>query len=193
MVSILAKKSCVLSLFDESSGLMGSFGRYNPGGASLDRAIYLELFNGADEFRRDLCNKSSVVTNPRLNISLLGHPSFFIKAMREEQQIRDDGLMQRFLSCCPKPKFDSASEINEARTNQRKFSFSVLLYVVARIHNRLDGYESEEPNQEKPTLNEYSFSKSALTEFDKTYTEYRSISKDMNDVDVFIRYLFNKF
>ena len=168
---------------------MGSFGRYNAGGASLDRAIYLELFNGSEQFRRDLCSKSSVIKNPRLNIGLLGHPSFFIKAMRDEQHTRDDGLMQPFLSCCLKPTFDSSVEINEARNKNRKFSFTVLLYVVRRIHSSVhDSGYADEPNEEKPELNEYRFNKCAQAYFDNTYSEYRMVSKEMNDVDVFIRY-----
>jgi hypothetical protein len=104
LCSIMKEQNCVLSLFDECSTFMGSFGRYsNGGGAAYDRAFYLELFNGSKSFRRDLSKSRTVVKNPRLNICLLGHPQTFIKAIRYEQEHKDDGLMQRFLTCCPKP------------------------------------------------------------------------------------------
>jgi hypothetical protein len=56
VVVILASENCILSLFDESSKFLGSFSRYNHGGSSYDRSIYLDLFIGRHAFRRDLAN-----------------------------------------------------------------------------------------------------------------------------------------
>ena len=86
-MAILAKENCILSLFDKSSQFLETFGRYNHGGASYDRSIYLDLFKGRHEFRWDLANKRTVVKFPRLNICLLGHPVSFIKLMKEEQTL----------------------------------------------------------------------------------------------------------
>lgn len=64
---------CVISLWDEASTLMSSFGLYKGGdGKSYDRSIILELFNAPKIYRRDLTNSRIYIQNPRLNLSILG-------------------------------------------------------------------------------------------------------------------------
>ncbi len=80
--------------------------------------MYLELFNGKDEYIRDLCNKSTHIVNPRLNLCMLDHSSSFFKLMREELGM-DDGLLQRFLSISPSPCFSDSDFIEKASQNPR--------------------------------------------------------------------------
>ena len=69
----LEKFQSVISLWDESSSFMSSFGRYSgTSSAGYDRSIYLELSNASEEFRRDLKNARCVIDDPRLSIGLLG-------------------------------------------------------------------------------------------------------------------------
>ena len=75
----------IASFFDESSQFIGSFGRYNGGGANYDRSIYLELANGGSDFRRDLKSERTIIKNPRLNLCINGHPSTFIEAFNAEK------------------------------------------------------------------------------------------------------------
>jgi hypothetical protein len=56
--------------------------------------------------------------------------------MREKQATRDDGLMQRFLFCCPWPTFFDAEEICTVQKILRKFSLTVLMYVIKIIHEQ---------------------------------------------------------
>jgi hypothetical protein len=188
LISMLEENNCILSLFDEASAFYGSFGRYSNGGALYERSIYLELFNAKDTFRRDLKNKKTRIANPRLNICLLGHPQFFVKAMREEQSNRDDGLMQRFLSCCPKPIFFSAEDIEQAQLFERKFSFTVLLYTIKVFHIQKVVSEAViDNNSKQKKIIKYLFDKEAKATYNSIFTTYRSVSAFMNDHDVFIR------
>ena len=50
---MLSESQKVLSRLDEGGIFFGSFGRYNPAGVALDRAVYLELSNGPEIFNRD--------------------------------------------------------------------------------------------------------------------------------------------
>jgi hypothetical protein len=156
---------------------MASFGRYTGGGSAYDRAIYLELFNGKKVFRRDLKSARSLVKNSRLNICVLGHPHSFIKAIREERGAYEDGLMQRFLSCCPKPHFFSSFEINEARSTRREFSMTVLLYIARLLHERF--VLIEKTNEKARKKIEYTFEEESQTLFNEVYTEYRRVSEQM--------------
>ncbi len=176
-------------MFDESSSFYGSFGRYSNGGALYERSIYLELFNGKETFRRDLTKKKTRIVNPRLNICLLGHPQFFVKAMREEQSNRDDGLMQRFLSCCPKPNFYSANEIDDAQSSPRKISMTLLMYSVQFFHSqKLMSDVVIENNTDQKAAIKYFFNQQSKEYYNSIYSEYRNVSALLNNEDVFIRY-----
>jgi hypothetical protein len=201
LCSILEENNCILSLFDESSAFYGSFGRYSAGGASYERSIYLELFNGKATFKRDLKKEKTRIDNPRLNICLLGHPQFFIKSMREEQATRDDGLMQRFLFCCPKPTFFDAEEICNAQKIPRKFSLTILMYLIKIFHEQTIREKNNDNEIKMKLLYEdskkekiiYSFSEEAASLYKTFYTDFRRISADMNECDVFIRYNLLKY
>jgi len=200
LCSILEDNNCILSLFDESSAFYGSFGRYSNGGASYERSIYLELFNGKSTFKRDLKKEKTRIYNPRLNICLLGHPQYFVKAMREEQATRDDGLMQRFLFCSPKPCFYDAHTIQKAQMVPRLVSFTVLLYLIKVQHEqKIKQHDNQEDDKisinkmkiihednEKKTI-KYKFDSDAEQAYLQYYSEFREISAEMNEHDVFIR------
>jgi hypothetical protein len=175
----------MLSLFDESSQFLGSFGRYTNGGSSYDRGVYLELFNGKDEYIRDLCNKSTHIVNPRLNLCMLGHPSSFFKLMREELGM-DDGLMQRFLSISPSPCFSDSDFIEKAGQNPRPFTLTTLLFNIQLFHNFVDNEETVLDNRLKKVVT-YKMEGESKIFFKQTYSEYREVSKKMHDHDIFIR------
>jgi hypothetical protein len=188
----MKENNCILSLFDEGSPFMGLFGRYSSGGAAYDRAIVLELFHGLKTFRRVSTKNRTCVKDPRLNICLLSHPCSFVKAICEEQESKEDGLMQRFLTNCPKPMFSSAQQIIEASKIERKMSLTSLLYVVHLIHHQVvpaDKLETGSSTRRK--LLEYSLSDEARVVFNTTYSEYRKICENMNEIDIFIRYVCN--
>ena len=151
---------------------MGSFGLYKAGGSVYDRGIYLELYNACDRFRRDLKSSRTVISNPRCNICIMGHPNKFYKSIQEERFLKDDGLMQRFLSCSPKPSFLNSEEIREARLSTKPFSLSCVLYLIKHAHEN---------------ITKYVFTVDAQVEFESNYSDYRKISEKFNQTDVFIR------
>ena len=159
-----------------------------------ERSIYLELFNGKNAFKRDLKREKTRIENPRLNICLLGHPQFFIKSMREEQATRDDGLMQRFLFCSPKPIFYEAEDIRLAQSIPREFSFTVLMYIVKIFHEQKmkdsddNGLKMSNINADGEKIKiKYRFTKEADQLYKQYYSQFRRISAEMNECDVFIR------
>ena len=109
--------------------------------------------------------------------------------MREEHENKDDGLMQRFLTNCPKPMFSSAQQLIEASKIERKMSLTSLLYVVHLIHHQVHHHENGSSSRRK--LLDYSLSDEARVIFNKTYSEYRKVCENMNEVDIFIRYVLN--
>ena len=167
---------------------------YNAGGASYERSIYLELFNGDSTFKRDLKKEKSRIANPRLNLCLLGHPQFFVKSMREEQATRDDGLMQRFLFSCPKPQFYDPDDIMKAQLVPRKCSFTVLMYVIKVFHEQ-SIKETKNNLVIKKCLNtdgkkkdiKYTFNAEAQELYYKIFREFKNIREEMNEYDTFIR------
>lgn len=64
----------MISLWDEATMFMSSFGRYSGSGSSAnyDRSNYNEIFNGGDIFTRDIKGLRCRVNKPRLQIVLLG-------------------------------------------------------------------------------------------------------------------------
>ena len=158
-----------LSLFDESSAFIGALGRYNNGGHSYDRGVFLQIFNGTT-YNRDLKGSRTRLKNPKLNICLLGHPSSFIRLIREEIENFDDGLLQRFLFCTPEPLLNNLDEIR-ARPYP-EFSMTCILYLVYKLN-------------EKKIV--YTFKKEAMDVYDQIYNKFRRIVKEANKVDSFIR------
>ena len=173
----------VLSLFDESSTFMGSLGRYSGGGSKYERSIYNDLFNGSSSFNRALTKASYNIVNPRLNICLLGHATEFIQYMREERANKDDGLIQRILCSAPLPKFYSMEIVKEARNSDKAFSIAVFFYIIHRFHKRkiLDNQ-----NRSVNINLLYIFDDDAAKVFNSYYSEYKSISQRMNNIDNFI-------
>ena len=49
-----------------------------------------------------------------MEIFFKGHPFQFLDTMKSEKSSRDDGLIQRFMICAPKPVFLTAEDINNA-------------------------------------------------------------------------------
>ncbi|CAF1072925.1 unnamed protein product, partial [Brachionus calyciflorus] len=86
----------VVCLYEEALRFLSAFGMYN-GNASHDRSVYLEMSGGPDEFTRDITNERLIIDQPRVNISLSGQPSIFIKLVQDELTSKDDGLIHRFL------------------------------------------------------------------------------------------------
>jgi len=64
----------MLSMWDEATMFVSSFGRYGNGSAAnYDRSVYLEVANAGEVFTRDLKGSRSRIHNPRLQICLLGN------------------------------------------------------------------------------------------------------------------------
>ena len=112
---------------------MSSFGLYKgSNGAGYDRIIILELFNAPKQFKRDLKVERTTITNPRLNICVLGHPDAYIKCIQDERANKDDGLIQTFHLCVPQPAFFTPEEIMSADTNY--CAIQKVFYAVYIIH-----------------------------------------------------------
>ena len=58
---------------------MGTFGRYNSGGAAYDRGIVNMLFNAPNVVNRDLKSAKTRVQTASFNTVMLGHPEIFGK------------------------------------------------------------------------------------------------------------------
>jgi hypothetical protein len=130
----------MLSLLDESSQFLGSFG-----GLSYHRGVYLELIN---EYIRDLCYKSTHIVNPRLNLYMVGRPSSFFKLTREALGM-DDGLIQLFLSISPSTCFSDSDSVEKAGQNPRPFILTTLLFNIQLYHNFVKNEETVLDNRLK--------------------------------------------
>ena len=63
---------------------------------------------------------------------LLGHPMYFIGALKNERFTYDDGLFQRILMCAPSPPKVKAEEIRTAPGTI--ISLHCLFYIIHKIH-----------------------------------------------------------
>jgi hypothetical protein len=186
IVEILKTNQCIISLFDEASAFWGSFGRYTTGNGSYDRAFYTEIYNALSVYRRDLKSERTFVNNPRLNIYLMGHPHAFIKCMLDEKSNKVDGLMQRFLSCCPQPMFYKSNFINDAREVSRSISLKVLLYCVKLLHSIV--IENDLNIIQKEAII-YTFDAETTEFFNSFCDRCKEVCEVMNLRDIFIRYI----
>lgn len=58
----------IVSFFDESSTLMGSFGLKKEGDGKYDRSVYLELNTGPDGYDRTLTSNRLYIDRPRISL-----------------------------------------------------------------------------------------------------------------------------
>jgi len=131
----------MLSLYDESATFLGSLGRYSSGtgAASYDRSIYLSLWGALDSYERDLKSERTRIDNPRLNLSVNGHPTQFINLLRNERFFYDDGLFQRMLCNAPVGPKVYAEDIRN--TPQSIVALHCILYFLYVAHfNRNRNY-----------------------------------------------------
>jgi Protein of unknown function (DUF3987) len=150
---------------------MSSFGLYKgSGGGTYDRSVISELYNAPRRYKRDLCKNRTCIDNPRLNISMLGHPESYIRNVREERIQKDDGLMQRFLFCAPEPAFYSAEYINTE--HERCCAIEKVFCAVYYSH-------------EKGT--HYVLSQEAHDLFCDYYSDFKNLVRKTNLNDVFLR------
>ncbi|RNA05204.1 hypothetical protein BpHYR1_040782 [Brachionus plicatilis] len=127
------KPQFVLSLWDESSTFLNSFGLYKgQNSSSYDRSIYNDLYNAPSFYRRDTANSRQVFKEPRLNICVLGHPPTFIELIKNEVNSKDDGLIQRFHLCAPDPEFIKDKMIMNAQ--QPACSLEVLFCIIWKLN-----------------------------------------------------------
>jgi hypothetical protein len=135
LVDKLDENPSILPLFDESTAFYGSLGLYKQGaGVSYERSVYLELHNGDSDYNRGLKSKSNYVEKPRFNLSLLGHPSEFIQMVRKEKTNLDDGMIQRFLLCAPKPVCLKSIEILSCPDPE--FDLSLIFFVIKTMNSK---------------------------------------------------------
>lgn len=92
----------LLSVRDEFEELIGSFDAYRGGGkgASQDRALYLQLFDGGPLVVDRISSGSVYVPNWSVGMLVNGTPSGMRKLARH---LNPDGLLQRFLVVAVKP------------------------------------------------------------------------------------------
>lgn len=170
LIELIKNLQFVLSMFDEGNAFLGSFGRYN-GGSSYDRSIFLELYNAPNFYNRDLKSARTRLVNPRLNLCLLGHPSTFIKLIKEERENFDDGLTQRFLICAPKPLLNfTLSQIKSAE--RPRCSIVCILYTIFRINQDPKFYQLENDS---------------FDEFEIYFNEFRQLISITNNKDAYLR------
>ncbi|RNA03124.1 hypothetical protein BpHYR1_006468, partial [Brachionus plicatilis] len=128
----LNKLQFVLSLWDESSTFLNSFGLYKGQGS-------------------------------------LRHPPTFIDLIKNEVNQKDDGLIQRFHLCAPKPSFLNANEIIDAE--KPECSLDVLFYIIFKLNE---------------IGTEYILSKEATIEFNQIYSDFKSLIQKEYKKDGFI-------
>jgi hypothetical protein len=137
---------------------------------------------GDDSFNKTLSKILYVISNPRLNICLFGHASEFIQHMKEEKPSKDDCLIQRIMCSAPMPQFDEFKIVEDARNFIKTFLMSVFLHVIHRYYNRFI--------DEVRTNSVYSFITDAKLACKDYYTDYKKLSKKMNNIDNFIVLVF---
>jgi hypothetical protein len=101
IIQMLSVTQRVLSHYDEGNIFFGSFGRYKQGGEALDRAVYLELYNGSKFYNRDTKGSRTRCIDAQLNIVILVHGYAFANVIREEITSLNDGLSHRFFIGAP--------------------------------------------------------------------------------------------
>lgn len=172
IIQILSEKRSVLSLYDEGSTFIGSIGRYNPNGVALERAVYLELYNGPEQYKRHTKSQSSSTENPQLNIGLMAHGYLFVDLIRGELTALNDGLSHRFFIASP-PN-DSYSEIHSLRStkvnNCSEVSLVSMLYLIKRLCD-------------SPVT--FTLDPEAFDQFDKFHIAFRGITNLANSKNDF--------
>lgn len=169
LVEIMKNQSKILSFYDEASTFTGSLGRYNNGGVAFDRSVYLEMFNGPKEYNKDIKNVQTCLINPRINITLAGHPKIFIEQLNEEKSKLDDGLFHRFLLHTPK-RLDVREESCQF-SKEPRISMECIMYAIQQI-----------------CLNKkvFKFNDEALKEYLVIANEFRDICTSADNIDDFI-------
>lgn len=135
----------------------------------------MELFNAEDFYIRDLKQTRTRINNPRLNLTILGHPSVFIRMIAEEKDNFDDGLVQRFLISCPKPSYSSYDEI--INTPAPKIALVKILHVICEMH---------------VTPMEFVLNADGSKCFNKLFTKYRKFVEKCDTHDGFLGAMFGK-
>ncbi|RNA08529.1 hypothetical protein BpHYR1_031578 [Brachionus plicatilis] len=116
LLTNLETNPCMVSFFDESSTFMSSFGLYKGGDGKYDRSVYLELYTGPDGYDRTLTR----------------HMSDYINFVRQEKNSRDDGLIQRFHICAPRPIYFKTEDM--VKIPPEKYCLTVLLYIISKLN-----------------------------------------------------------
>ena len=171
---MLKKKSTILSFFDESNTFFGSFGRYK-GSPSYERSLYTTLFNAPTMLDRVLSKKSIILTKPRFNLCLLGHPKEYINLIRNDLTKCDDGLMHRFIVNAPKPIFYLAEDIRQANSYHHTLSLTCIFYLIMTIHEQERNY----------------YFKDNIA-IDNLYNKYKTFVIKLYNYDSFISSMFGK-
>ena len=83
---------------------------------------------------------------------------------------KDDGLIQRFLLCCPKPKFYKAEEIINA--TEPICSLDLIFFYIKLLND---------------IPRRYKLSKEADVKFNEYFTKFRLVVQKNHDSDTFLR------
>jgi hypothetical protein len=177
LIDLLNDFKSVISLYDEGASFLGTMGRYNNNGASYDRSVILELFNGLQRFNRDLKSGRQRIPNPRVNLALMSHIHVWYKLMIEERESFSDGLCQRFLLAAPEPLYDIEFE-DTIGIPQPKCSIVCLFYFIQKLNSI-------------PIV--YYFEDKAKIQFGRYFNGFRALCRLSNaQSEVFISALYGK-
>ncbi len=90
-----------------------------------------------------------------------------------ERESKDDGLVQRFLVCCPQPGFYTATEINSSPP--LTFSIELVFMFIKLNHSEPD--------------NHINLTEEATDKFKEYFNEFREIVKLANQNSTFLRWV----
>ena len=117
-------------------------GLYKPNGKDSDKAVLLELYNGRSEYYRTMKSSAIVIKEPRLNITMAGHPDVWMNMLNELNESGfSDGFLHRFLFHAPKSP--PVKMINQ-QEKTGICSISCLLYTIAKMNQKKTDYMLDE-------------------------------------------------
>ncbi|CAF0952473.1 unnamed protein product [Brachionus calyciflorus] len=89
-----------------------------------------------------ITNERLIIENPRVNISIFGQPSIFLKLVHDEMRSKDDGLIHRFLLMGVERKSLTAKEIMESP--RKLCCLSIIFYFISKLNQEAIQFRLDE-------------------------------------------------
>ena len=168
----MSDNNCIIAFYDEASTFFDCLGRYssNSGsGSKYESSVYASIFSAPKDYNRVTLRHKTNLTNPRLNLCVLAHPSPICTKLKDVKYHYNDGLLARILLAAPEPIFNDSKTINNAP--EPEISLTSILYMISKMH-MVDI--------------EFTFEQNASAAADEVFTKFSRLAQRANKVDSFL-------